>query len=131
MLKMSDIDLHNKRVLIREDFNVPLENGNITSDARLLAAMPTIKLALSKGAKIILMSHLGRPEEGKYDPALSLEVVAKRLGELLNQNIKFYKNYLDENINLNSGEIILCENVRFNLGEKKSEENLSKKLARL
>lgn len=128
---MTDIDLHNKRVLIREDFNVPIEAGKITSDARLLAAIPTIKLAQEKGAKIILLSHLGRPEEGKYDAALSLEPVAKRLGELLNLNIKFEKNYLDKNITLNSGEIILCENTRFNIGEKKNDVNLSKKLANL
>jgi len=131
VLKMSDMDLRNKRVLIREDFNVPLENGKITSDARLLAALPTLKLAQSQGAKIILLSHLGRPEEGQYDPALSLEIVAKRLGELLSQDIKFYENYLDNNINLNSGEIVLCENVRFNVGEKSNNTELAKKLANL
>ncbi|MDX2164769.1 MAG: phosphoglycerate kinase [Gammaproteobacteria bacterium] len=127
---MSDIELTNKRVLIREDFNVPLENGKITSDARLLAALPTIKLAQEKGAKIILLSHLGRPEEGLFDPALSLEAVAKRLSTLLNTMVRLEKNYLD-NFKINSGEIILCENVRFNVGEKKSDENLSKKLANL
>lgn len=126
---MSDIDLRNKRVLIREDFNVPFENGRISSDARLIAALPTIKLAQSQGAKIILMSHLGRPEEGKYDAALSLEPVAKRLSELLDTEVKFYKNYLDNNIH--SDQIILCENTRFNIGEKKNDINLSKKLASL
>lgn len=129
MLKMSDIDLRNKRVLIREDFNVPFENGRISSDARLMAALPTIRLAQSQGAKIILLSHLGRPEEGKYDAALSLEPVAKRLSELLHTEVKFYKNYLDNNIN--SDQIVLCENTRFNIGEKKNDINLSKKLASL
>ncbi|HEV2613346.1 MAG TPA: phosphoglycerate kinase [Gammaproteobacteria bacterium] len=128
---MTDVDLSNKRVLIREDFNVPFENGKISSDARLLAALPTIKLAQEKGAKIILISHLGRPEEGKFEADLSLEPVAIRLGELLNTKIKFYKNYLDTPINLNSGEIILCENTRFNMGEKSNNTELAKKLANL
>lgn len=131
MLKMNDMDLKNKTVLIREDFNVPIEKGRITSDARLLAAIPTIKLALEKNAKIILMSHLGRPEEGQFDHDLSLEPVANRLAELLGVNIKFEKNYLDNPLQLNAGEIVLCENVRFNKGEKKSDESLSKKLASL
>lgn len=130
MHKMSEIDLNHKRVLIREDFNVPLENGKITSNARLLAALPTITLAHEKGATIILLSHLGRPEEGKYDASLSLEPVAKQLSALLNTTVKFEKNYLD-NFTINSGDIVLCENVRFNKGEKKSDETLSKKLASL
>jgi phosphoglycerate kinase len=130
VLKMNDIDLANKRVLIREDFNVPIENGNITSDARLLAALPTITSAHKKGAKIILLSHLGRPEEGKHEAEFSLEPVAKRLSTLLNTAVKFEKNYLD-GLNINSGEIILCENVRFNSGEKKNDEKLSQKLANL
>jgi phosphoglycerate kinase len=131
VLKMTDVDLTNKTVLIREDFNVPIENGKITSDARLLAALPTINLALEKKSKIILMSHLGRPEEGKFDADLSLEPVANRLTELLGIKVRFEKNYLDKPIPLNSGDIVLCENTRFNIGEKKSEEILSKKLANL
>jgi len=130
LLKMTDIDLKDKRVLIREDFNVPIENGKVMSDARLLAAIPTIQLALSQGAGIILISHLGRPEEGKYDEKYSLKPVASRLGELLNQSIRFEKNYLDQ-LEIKSGEIILCENVRFNIGEKKDDENLSKRMAAL
>jgi phosphoglycerate kinase len=128
---MTEVNLENKRVLIREDFNVPLDNGKITSDARLLAAIPTIKLAQSKGAKIMLMSHLGRPEEGKSDVNLSLDVVAHRLSELLNAEVRLEKNYLNSPVLFKSNEIILCENVRFNLGEKKSEEKLSQKLASL
>lgn len=130
LLKMTDIDLKDKRVLIREDFNVPIENGKVMSDARLLAALPTIQLALSKGAKVILISHLGRPEEGKYDEALSLKPVVDRLSELLNKSIRFEKNYLDQ-LEVKSGEIVLCENVRFNIGEKKDDEALSKKMANL
>lgn len=130
LLKMTDIDLKDKRVLIREDFNVPIENGKVMSDARLLAALPTIELALSKGAKVILISHLGRPEEGKYDEALSLKPIADRLSELLNKSVRFEKNWLDH-LDIKSGEIILCENVRFNPGEKKDDESLSKKMAAL
>lgn len=131
MLKMVDIDLKDKRVLIREDFNVPIENGKVMSDARLLAAIPSIKLALSKNAKVILISHLGRPEEGQYDQALSLEPVAERLSILLDKFVRFEKNYLDNKnkLDIKSGEIILCENVRFNPGEKKDDEILSKKMA--
>lgn len=131
ILNMTDIDLQNKRVLIREDFNVPLENGKIASDARLIAAIPTLKKALEQNAKIILLSHLGRPEEGKYDPQFSLEIVANRLSELLKTPVKFIKDYLDKNISINSGEIVLCENVRFNKGEKKNDKNLAEKLASL
>jgi phosphoglycerate kinase len=130
LLKMTDIDLKDKRVLIREDFNVPIENGKITSDARLLAALPTIELALSKGAKIILISHLGRPEEGQYEEKFSLAPIASRLGELLKKNIRFEKNWL-EGFELDLNEIVLCENVRFNLGEKKNNEALSRKMADL
>lgn len=135
LLKMTDIDLKDKRVLIREDFNVPIENGKIMSDARLLAALPTIQLALSKGAKVILISHLGRPEEGKYDEALSLKPISVRLAELLKLNhinisVRFEKDWINQ-IEIKSGEIVLCENVRFNIGEKKDDETLSKKMAAL
>ncbi len=130
LLKMTDVDLANKKVLIREDFNVPMANGKITSDARLLAAIPTIELALKKNAKVILISHLGRPEEGQFDSSLSLEIVAKRLSELLKHPVRFEKHWL-EGVTLKSGEIILCENVRFNKGEKKNDEALAKKMAAL
>jgi phosphoglycerate kinase len=130
LLKMSDLDLKDKRVLMREDFNVPIENGKVMSDARLLAALPSITRALSQGAKVILLSHLGRPEEGQYDEALSLKPVAERLSALLNIPVRFEKNWL-EKINIKTGEIVLCENVRFNPGEKKDDEALSKKMALL
>jgi len=133
--KMTDSDLHHKTVLIREDFNVPLEKGKITNDARLIAALPTINYALSQKAKIILVSHLGRPEEGQIDSALSLEPIAKRLSELLNKEVKFELEGLNhpEKIEqaMQTSDIVLCENVRFNRGEKKNDESLSKKMASL
>ncbi len=128
---MKDLDLQNKRVLIREDLNVPLDNAlHITSDARIRAILPTIELALQKGAAVIIMSHLGRPTEGHYEEQFSLAPVAKRLGELLGKPVKFIKDWL-EGVNVKPGEIVLCENVRFNPGEKKDEENLAKKMAAL
>lgn len=130
ILCMSDLDLHNKRVLIREDFNVPLAEGKITSDARIRAALPTIQCALNAGAKIILMSHLGRPEEGKYQAEFSLVPVADRLSELLKKPVRFASNWL-QGIDLAAGEIVLCENVRFQLGEKKNDPALAKKMAAL
>jgi phosphoglycerate kinase len=130
LLKMNNLDLHNKHVMIREDFNVPIENNVITSDARLVAALPTIQQAEKAQAKIILLSHLGRPTEGKYDESLSLAPVAKRLSELLNQNVRLVKNWL-EGFDVHSNEIVLCENVRFNLGEKNDDENLARKMAAL
>jgi phosphoglycerate kinase len=130
LLKMDNLDLRNKRVLIREDFNVPIENNFITSDARLVAALPTIQQAEKAQAKIILLSHLGRPIEGKYDESLSLAPVAKRLSELLNHNVRLEKNWL-EGFAINSNEIVLCENVRFNHGEKNDDENLARKMAGL
>lgn len=131
MLKtLKDLDLNNKRVMIREDFNVPIENGKITNDRRIQAALPTIQYALQRNAKVILLSHLDRPEEGKYDPNLSLQLVAERLSKLLNKPVKFLKNWLD-GIEINAGEIVLCENVRFNVGEKKNSPELAKKMAAL
>ena len=130
--KMTDLNLAGKRVLIREDLNVPLKNGSITSDARIRAALPTIKAAASAGAKVMLMSHLGRPEEGVYDQAASLKPVAEHLSEALGQNVRLIKNYLNgEDLNLADGDVVLFENVRFNKGEKKDDEALAKQYAAL
>lgn len=128
--KITEFDLHNKRVLIREDFNVPLQEGKITSDARIRAALPTIQYALQNGARVILMSHLGRPNEGEFDSSLSLAPIAECLSQLLNKPVKFITHWL-EGINLAAGEIALCENVRFQKGEKKNDPALAKKIAAL
>lgn len=130
VLKMSDLDLNNKRVLIREDLNVPIKDGEVTSDARLRAALPTIELALKKGAKVIVMSHLGRPTEGEYNEEFSLAPVANWLRKNVSVSVKFEKNWLN-GFEQNSNEIVLCENVRFNKGEKKNDEALSKQMAAL
>lgn len=130
LLQMQHLDLHHKRVMIREDFNVPLANGMITNDARIQAALPTLRLALEKGAAVILLSHLGRPTEGHHDPLLSLAPVATRLSQLIGLPVRFLKDWL-EGIAIQAGEIVLCENVRFNLGEKANDTILSKKMANL
>ncbi|AKO53505.1 phosphoglycerate kinase [Marinobacter psychrophilus] len=130
--KMTNLNLAGKRVLIREDLNVPLKNGRITSDARIRAALPTIKAAASAGAKVMLMSHLGRPEEGVYDQAASLKPVAEHLSEALGQNVRLIKDYLNgEDLHLADGDVVLFENVRFNKGEKKDDEALAKQYAAL
>lgn len=130
--KMTSLNLAGKRVLIREDLNVPLKNGSITSDARIRAALPTIKAAASAGAKVMLMSHLGRPEEGVYDEAASLKPVAEHLSKALGQNVRLIKDYLNgEDLNLADGDVVLFENVRFNKGEKKDDEALAKQYAAL
>lgn len=130
MLKMTDIDLTNKRVLIRVDFNVPIENGRITSDQRILAALPTIEFALKANAKIMLLSHLGRPKEGESQEEFSLAPVANYLSHALKQPVRLVQAWL-EGVELNPGEIVLCENVRFCVGEKKDDAALAKKMARL
>lgn len=128
--KMTDLNLKNQRVLIREDFNVPMENGKITSDARLRAALPTIKLALDQNAKVILTSHLGRPEEGEFDPSLSLKPIANHLSKLLEKPVKFHSDWAAP-LDIQAGEVVLMENVRFNSGEKKDDPALAKKMADL
>lgn len=130
ILKITDIDLHNERVLIREDFNVPMEMGKITSDARIHAALPTIQYALQQGAAVILMSHLGRPTEGEPQPEFSLKPVSERLAQLLNTPVHFISNWL-EDFDISPGEVALIENVRFLKGEKKNDPALAKKLASL
>ncbi|MEQ5835237.1 phosphoglycerate kinase [Marinobacter sp. NFXS9] len=128
--KMTELDLAGKRVLIREDLNVPVKDGKVSSDARIRASLPTIKAALEAGAKVMLMSHLGRPEEGVYDEASSMKPVAEHLGTLLGQPVRLIKDYLD-GVEVADGEVVLFENVRFNKGEKKDDEALSKQYAAL
>ena len=130
VIKMSDLDLAGKRVLIREDLNVPVKDGKVTSDARIRASLPTIKMAAEAGAKVMLMSHLGRPTEGEYDEAASLAPVAADLSAKLGKEVRLVKDYLD-GVEVAEGEVVLLENVRFNVGEKKNAEDLSKKYAAL
>jgi len=130
ILKMTDLALENKCILIREDLNVPLKNGEITSDIRISAAIPTIKHALDNGAKVLIMSHLGRPEEGVYNPAYSLEPVARRLSELLEMDVPLVQNWTT-GVSMSKRNIALLENVRFNHGEKANSKDLSKRMAAL
>ncbi len=131
ILKMSELDLAGKRVLIREDLNVPVKDGHVSSDARIRACLPTIQLAVKAGAKVMLMSHLGRPTEGEYNERYSLAPVAQHLSKLLDRHVPLVKDWLDTEIELNEGELVLLENVRFNLGEKQDNEGLAKKMAAL
>ncbi|HEA17293.1 MAG TPA: phosphoglycerate kinase [Pseudoalteromonas prydzensis] len=130
VINMADLDLNGKRVLIREDLNVPVKAGKVTSDARIRAALPSIKLALEKGAKVMVMSHLGRPTEGEYNEEFSLAPVVDYLNEALEQNVRLEKDYLD-GVEIADNEVVVFENVRFNVGESKDDEVLSKKLAAL
>ncbi|MAF17127.1 MAG: phosphoglycerate kinase [Marinomonas sp.] len=130
VIKMTDLDLANKRVLIREDLNVPVKDGKVTSDARIRAALPTLKLALEAGAKVIVMSHLGRPTEGEYEEQYSMQPVADHLAGLLGQDVPLVKDWLD-GVEVEAGQLVLVENVRFNKGEKKDDEALSKQMAEL
>ena len=128
--RMADLALAGKRVLIREDLNVPVANGVVTSDARIRAALPTLRQAMAAGAKVFVMSHLGRPEEGVHDEQYSLAPVAKRLAELLGQPVELRKDWLS-GLDCAQGQLVLCENVRFNKGEKKDQEQLSRAMAAL
>jgi phosphoglycerate kinase len=128
--KMSDLDLRAKRVLIREDLNVPVQSGSVTSDVRIRAALPTIQSALTAKARVIVMSHLGRPEEGKYAEEFSLAPVAKRLAQLLGVPVALKKDWLG-GVEVGPGQIVLLENVRFNEGEKKDADDLSRRMAAL
>ena len=127
---MTDLDLAGKRVLIRQDLNVPVKDGKVTSDARIQASLPTIQLALDAGAKVMVMSHLGRPTEGEFSEEFSLQPVADHLANLLNKDVPLVKDWLD-GVDVAEGELVLCENVRFNIGEKKDNEALSQKMAAL
>ncbi|MDD5273064.1 MAG: phosphoglycerate kinase [Methylovulum sp.] len=128
--RMVDLDLSGKRVLIRQDLNVPVKNGQVTSDIRIQASVPTIQKALEAGAAVIVMSHLGRPEEGHYDEESSLKPVAERLASLLGLPVRLEKDWL-EGLAIVPGEVVLCENVRFNVGEEKNSDELGQKMAKL
>jgi len=130
VLRMSDQDLAGKRVMIRLDLNVPLKNGQVASDTRIRATLPTIRLALERGAAVILLSQLGRPVEGEYDPKFSLQPVANHLSGLLDLPVTLEVDWLD-GINASPGGVVLCENVRFNQGEKADDEQLSRQMAEL
>jgi len=130
VLRMIDLDLAGKRVLIREDLNVPVHDGQVTSDARIRAALPTVRTALERGARVMVMSHLGRPKEGEFDPALSLEPVAARLSGLLGRKVPLVRDWLD-GVEVAPGEAVLLENVRFNKGEKQDAEDLARRMAAL
>ena len=130
VLKMADLDLNGKRVLIREDLNVPIKDGKITSDARIVAALPTIKLAMEKGAAVMICSHLGRPTEGESSTENSLLPVAMYLKKALGHTVALIEDYVD-GYAIQAGDVVLFENVRFNKGEKKNSDDLAKKYAAL
>lgn len=128
---MHEVELNQKRVLIRQDLNVPLNNGEITSDARLKASLPSIKAALASQAAVLLMSHLGRPSEGKFESQYSLKPVADYLSQAVGQEVRLISEYLGAVVDVKPGELVLLENVRFNKGEKADDETLAKQYAAL
>ena len=130
IIKMTDLDLRGQRVLIREDLNVPIKDGTVSSDARLRAALPTIKMALQLGAKVMVMSHLGRPKEGVYEEQFSLAPVADYLGEQLQCHVRLQKDWLN-GVDIADSELVLLENCRFNVGEKANDDTLAQKMAAL
>jgi len=129
-LRLSEVDVNNKKVVIRVDFNVPVKNKQVQSKVRIEAALPTIKYVLDNNGAVILLTHLGRPTEGEYNEEFSLKPVAKCLSEMLGKEVKFQKEWL-EGVYVAAGEIVMCDNVRFNPGEKKSNDELSMKMAKL
>ena len=131
VLKMTDLDLSGKRVLIRQDLNVPIKDGKVASDKRIRASMPTIEFAVNAGARVMVMSHLGRPTEGEYADEFSLRPVAEHMSGLLGKEVKLVGDYLQQMPELNDGDVVLLENVRFNKGEKKNDESLSRQYAAL
>ncbi len=130
VIKMTDLDLSGKRLLIRQDLNVPIKDGKVTSDKRIRASLPTIEKALEGGAKVMIMSHLGRPTEGEYSDEFSMAPVAVHMSELMGREVKLVKDYLD-GFDMGDADVVLLENVRFNAGEKKNDEVLAKKYAAL
>jgi len=131
VLKMTDLDLHGKRVLIRQDLNVPIKDGKVASDKRIVASLPTIEHAMNAGAKVMVMSHLGRPTEGEYDEQFSMIPVGEHMAALLGHNVEMVKDWVNGVGEMHNGEVVLCENVRFNAGEKKNDDELAKKMAAL
>lgn len=131
VIRMTDLDLAGKRVLIRADLNVPVKDGKVTSDARISASLGTIKAALDQGAHVMVTSHLGRPTEGEFSEGDSLAPVAKDLGEKLGREVRLVRDYLGANVEVGAGEVVMLENVRFNKGEKKDDEALAKQYAAL
>ena len=130
VIKMTDLDLAGKRVFIRADLNVPVKDGKVTSDARILASLPTIQHCIEAGAKVMVTSHLGRPSEGEYAPEFSLQPVVDYLDDALSCDVKLAKDYLN-GLDLNAGELVVLENVRFNQGEKSNDSELSQQYAAL
>ena len=130
-IKLTDLDLAGKRVLIRADLNVPVKDGKVTSDARITASMPTIEHCANAGAKVMVMSHRGRPEEGKVDEENSMQPIAEDMSAKLGKPVKLIKEYLNGGFDIAEGEVVLLENVRFNAGEKKDNEELAKQYAAL
>jgi len=131
VIKMTDLDLAGKRVLIRQDLNVPIADGKVTSDKRIRASLPTLEHCIKAGAKVMVMSHLGRPTEGEPADEFSLAPVAAHMSALLGQNVRLVTDYLDGDVDVGEGEVVLLENVRFNRGEKKNDEALARKYAAL
>ena len=130
MITMHNMDLTGKKILIREDLNVPIINGKIISDARILAILPTLRLAIESQCTILIMSHMGRPIEGRFDSELSLKPIAKHLSNLVSKNVQFIANWRD-GVDIPQGSIALLENVRFEIGEKKNDDLLAKQMAKL
>ena len=132
VIKMMDLDLAGKRVLIRQDLNVPIKNGKVTSDARIIASLPTIEHCMKAGAKVMVMSHLGRPTEGEFNEEFSMIPVGDHIAALLGRNVEMVKDWAEKGVGpMNDGDLVLLENVRFNVGEKKNDDALAKKMAEL
>jgi phosphoglycerate kinase len=132
VIKMTDLDLAGKRVLIRQDLNVPIKDGKVTSDARILASLPTIEHCMKAGAKVMVMSHLGRPTEGEYSEEFSMIPVGDHMAALLGRNVEMVKDWVEKGVGpMKDGDLVLLENVRFNVGEKKNDDALAKKMAEL
>ena len=131
VIKMADLDLHGKRVLIRQDLNVPIKNGKVTSDKRIVASLPTIEHAMKLREEELVISNLGRPVEGEYDEQFSMIPVGEHMAALLGHNVEMVKDWVNGVGEMHNGEVVLCENVRFNAGEKKNDDELAKKMAAL
>src|SRR5436853_6081918 len=129
--RMSDVDLRGKRVFIRADLNVLIEDGRITDDTRIRASVPAIKQALDQGAAVMVTWHLGRPKEGELKPEDSLAPIAKRLGELLGMDVQLVKDWVEKTFQVKPGQVVMLENARANKGEKKDDEQLARKIAAL